>query len=580
MLRSVDKKFEQRGYRKGDSLYRVDEVRSAVARGETIYVVEGENDVHAVELIGGTATCSPMGAGKAKRFDWSPLRGGDVVIVADDDDVGRKHAATVRDILTIEIGVKSVRIVQAKEGKDAADHITAGHGLDDFEPCELPENEERRSARRAKVTWADQIKPEPVVWAWGEGADGRIPAGSLCVAAGREGTGKSSFGIWLASKITTGELEGAWIGRKRKVLYVAAEDSWKHTLVPRLIAAGADLSRVGQFGVVVFDDEETPLSLPVDNDLLERTILAEDVGLIVLDPLMSVISERVDTHRERDVRTALDPLAKIADRTGAVILGIAHYNKSTNTDAASLITGSGAFKNVPRSVLGFARDTENGERVMTQVKNSLGRDDLPSLGYAINPVVIDTGKGEAITCRLELTGESERTVHEILRSGTQPVESSGNAAQDFLKDHLLAPERGGEALVADVLKAGRAAGFNETELKNARARCRKPWIISRKSGFGSGWVWAISDDTAEDITKTSKTSPSENLTSSMSSMTPSAKESEPTNNQPVYCQECKREILHPIAKPRGICHGCKPITHREQTEYYKAMREAAGQTSA
>jgi hypothetical protein len=38
--------------------------------------------------------------------------------------------------------------------------------------------------RRARITWADQIKPEPVVWAWEESAEGRLPAGSLSMAAG------------------------------------------------------------------------------------------------------------------------------------------------------------------------------------------------------------------------------------------------------------------------------------------------------------------------------------------------------------------------------------------------------------
>ena len=67
--------------------------------------------------------------------------------------------------------------------------------------------------------------------------------------------------------------------------------------------------------------------------------------------LMSVIAEKIDTHRERGSLSARS-LAKMADRTGSVLFGIAHFNKGASTDAASLITGSGAFKNVRRSVFG------------------------------------------------------------------------------------------------------------------------------------------------------------------------------------------------------------------------------------
>ena len=45
-------------------LYRLPGVIEAVAAGQTVYVVEGEKDVHALERAGAVATCNPMGAGK------------------------------------------------------------------------------------------------------------------------------------------------------------------------------------------------------------------------------------------------------------------------------------------------------------------------------------------------------------------------------------------------------------------------------------------------------------------------------------------------------------------------------------
>lgn len=347
--------------------------------------------------------------------------------------------------------------------------------------------------RKARITWASQIEPEPVVWAWEEAGYGRLPSGSLSVAAGREGTGKSSFGIWLAGQFTRGTLPGSYFGTPRNVFYVAVEDSWKYTLVPRLIAAGADLSRVGRFDVISDVGDEVTLSLPADNGLLEQEIVSHQVALVVIDPLMSVIGERIDTHRTREVRTALDPLAKMADRSGSVLLGIAHFNKGNGTDAASLITGSGAFKDVPRSIFGFARDEadETGGRVMSQVKNSLGRDDLPSLSYLIESAEITTRKGTATTGRFTFTGTSDRSVADVLRENHTPADADGDERSElerWLLDYLTA--EGGSAAAQEVIRSARAAGFSENQVKKTRIRIKAK---TERTGFGKGasWVWSI-----------------------------------------------------------------------------------------
>ncbi len=125
--RKPNKQFPQSGNLKGSSLFHADRIGDS----QTVYVAEGEKDVEAIEqLAGAVAVCSPMGAGKAHLADWSPCRDKDVTIIADRDEPGGKHAAQVAELLS---GVaKSVRIVEAKVGKDAADHLAAGHTLDEL----------------------------------------------------------------------------------------------------------------------------------------------------------------------------------------------------------------------------------------------------------------------------------------------------------------------------------------------------------------------------------------------------------------------------------------------------------------
>jgi 5S rRNA maturation endonuclease (ribonuclease M5) len=113
-------------------LYRLPRVLEAVAAGDTVYVVEGEKDVHALERAGIVATTNAMGAGKWRKEYATPLRGAHVVVVADRDDTGREHAEKIAASLADT--ASSVQIVEAAEGKDAAEHLAAGHSMDEFVP--------------------------------------------------------------------------------------------------------------------------------------------------------------------------------------------------------------------------------------------------------------------------------------------------------------------------------------------------------------------------------------------------------------------------------------------------------------
>lgn len=343
--------------------------------------------------------------------------------------------------------------------------------------------------RRIILTPASEIDPEPVVWAWedesGDDTYGRIPAGSFGLLAGREGTGKSSALIWLAARITRGELPGAYKGDPRAVIYMAAEDSWKFTIVPRLMAAGADLRRVYRVEVQTIEDETVTLSLPTDNKLLEDAITDNGVALVALDPLMSTISETLDTHVNRQVRQALDPLVRIADRTGAIVAGIAHFNKGIGTDAASLITASGAFKDVARFIFAFAADPENETQVITQVKNSLGRSNLPSIAYDIISAIVPTKKGDANVGRLVIRGEAKRSVHDILGAmNNDGQEKELERAIEYLKSALANGPRLSTELDDE---ARQAHGITKRTLERARSKLRTESVIVCIKA-GSWWL--------------------------------------------------------------------------------------------
>jgi hypothetical protein len=116
-------------------LYRLPRVLETARAGGSVYVVEGERDVHAIERAGATATTILGGADQPWRATYTKaLDGADVTVVADHDEAGHRFARKVTTALAL--GGIPTRIVRAASGKDASDHLAAGHGLDDFVPLE------------------------------------------------------------------------------------------------------------------------------------------------------------------------------------------------------------------------------------------------------------------------------------------------------------------------------------------------------------------------------------------------------------------------------------------------------------
>ena len=119
-------------------LYKLPEVLEGVAAARRVFIAEGEKDCDALVRAGEVATCGPMGAGKwgqVAELATEVLAGAEVIVVADKDTAGRKHAAEV--VASLTPVAASVVVVEAATGKDAADHLGAGRTVDDLEVIDL-----------------------------------------------------------------------------------------------------------------------------------------------------------------------------------------------------------------------------------------------------------------------------------------------------------------------------------------------------------------------------------------------------------------------------------------------------------
>jgi putative DNA primase/helicase len=217
------------------------------------------------------------------------------------------------------------------------------------------------------VNGAD-LTPEPVRWLW----DGWLAMGKLHILAGAPGQGKTTIAIGFAATVTSG---GRWPDGSRcvpgNVLIWSGEDDPADTLLPRLLAAGADASRV--FFVTGARVNGELDSFDPSRDMLALQEQAERIGnvrLIIVDPIVSAVTG--DSHKNTETRRALQPLVDLAAGMDAALLGITHFSKGgQGSDPTQRVVGSIAFTAVARVVLVAARvKSEDGEdrRILSPLK--------------------------------------------------------------------------------------------------------------------------------------------------------------------------------------------------------------------
>ena len=186
--RTPDKKFLQFGDKDDPSLFHADLITA-----DEVFVPEGEKCCLAIESAGGQAVTTPGGASvNPARFDWSPLLGKRVKIIADQDAPGLKRAHRLLEFL--EPIASHVAIYHPAKGKDAADHIAAGYTLAQFKP-DLPSDVLSLSdAFNTWREWVESEQSEPIKTPWHQlnsKLAGGLHKGRVYVVAGRPGGGKS-----------------------------------------------------------------------------------------------------------------------------------------------------------------------------------------------------------------------------------------------------------------------------------------------------------------------------------------------------------------------------------------------------
>jgi len=117
---------------------------------------------------------------------------------------------------------------------------------------------------------ASDIKPTTVKWLW----PGRFALGKLGIIAGLPDEGKGLLFYYIIARITRGRPWpcGEGTAPLGNVILLTAEDDLQDTVIPRLIAAGADRARVEILRMVPNGNGKRMFSLVTDLEMLRQKI--------------------------------------------------------------------------------------------------------------------------------------------------------------------------------------------------------------------------------------------------------------------------------------------------------------------
>lgn len=260
-------------------LYRLNEVKEAIASGKPVWVVEGEKDADRLAAMGLCATCNFDGASRQdQKPKWRPeyadmLAGAlEVNIIADRDEQGYAHARAVAASLAGR--VPKVTLLQAavkEDHADVSDHLDAGWGMGDLVPL-AEQGAALIAARYKTIDWyaAFETEPEDIDWL----KEDFLEAGTLSCLFSPPGVGKSLISLEVALEV---------IRNGKTVMYIDDENR-AADVVDRLRAfrvKPADLDRLHVYNF----QSLPPLDTPEGGIHLEALAEVKQPDLVILDTI-------------------------------------------------------------------------------------------------------------------------------------------------------------------------------------------------------------------------------------------------------------------------------------------------------
>jgi hypothetical protein len=332
--------------------------------------------------------------------------------------------------------------------------------------------------RRLEVTWAKDIKTKPINWLWSR----RIPYGKLTVIGGDPGVGKGLVGIEFSAHVSTGRAwpDGAACAAGR-VLLLTGEDDKEDTINPRLEAAEANRDDVGVIdGISLDQGRHRRIDLAEDVQFLMDQANALGAKVIIIDPLSSYVSTKLNMWRTQDMRSILDPLAEAAAKYGIALIAVVHLNKS---GGKAMYRFQDSVANIAAARFAYlvAPHPDNPAlRLMACVKTNIAKEPA-AMTFEIETLYHEGAQGDI--GRVKWIGSSEMTADELVGEKKGPSSGSVEKACSFLATYLAEGGKPSE----DIKTAARGHHIGVNALWEAKKAMQ---IRASKNGLEQ-WFWEL-----------------------------------------------------------------------------------------
>lgn len=319
---------------------------------------------------------------------------------------------------------------------------------------------------------ASSVEPEPLFWLW----EYRIPLGKLTVFFGMPDVGKSTISIDIAARGTKGL---PWPDSPNThgpfgVLMLISEDDRHDIVVPRLMAAGADLDKIHFAIQTIITSKKTGLTaerqIALDSDLdnVEKLLINHpDIKLVIIDPLGSYLG-KMKKNNEEDIRKLLLKMKELAERMKVAIISMDHFNKNIEQAALHRLSGAGALSAIPRAVWAFVKDQDDPDklnRLMLNAKlNVVSEAKKAGLSYRIGSSNFEIKNVASSQPKIEWQGKNEGDLDEILKRRNDPEKSQLGKCSKWIEERFAGNKR---VFTRDILADGENAGFSEMTLRRA-----------------------------------------------------------------------------------------------------------------
>lgn len=311
------------------------------------------------------------------------------------------------------------------------------------------------------------VQMRAIDWLW----TGWIPKGYVTIWAGESGAGKSTALADVVARESTGQ---PWPGEAAprapgRVLWLGSEDGAEDMTVPRLVACGAELTRIVEIQGVMQGGKRTTFSLQDDIAAVRDWLnLARDQSapftLLVIDPVTSYLPGRrlrkVDMNDAGQLRSILEPWLTLAQDYALAIVCVTHFNKNDTRSMLHRVLGSTAFAQTCRSLCGLVARPDDGpyEKTLIQVKVNLP--DHPGGAWKFQTVRVQVSTDERSGKPINATRVSwdsldqDITPESVIGSGSRgPVSEYPSAFGPWLRAYFLTTPADQGLRVSDVKSA-------------------------------------------------------------------------------------------------------------------------------